>query len=57
MNKHDEKHDSSEPGLHKDWRTWVVVVLMVAAMAIYILSDNESLQSSGGEQVPVPAEP
>jgi hypothetical protein len=39
---------------HKDWRTWVVVALMLGAMAIYVLSDNESLQPGGEVQPSVP---
>ena len=49
--KHDHKHDhkhheqqhSGRKPLHHDWRAWVVVVLMLVAMAIYVLTDNESL--------------
>jgi hypothetical protein len=42
--------------LHRDWRAWVVVALMLAAMLAYVLSDNESLQLGGGPpQQPVPA--
>jgi hypothetical protein len=35
-------------GIHKDWRAWVVVGLMLAAMAAYVLSDNERLGLGGG---------
>jgi hypothetical protein len=31
-------------GLHKDWRTWTVVLLMLAATAAYVLTDNEALR-------------
>jgi hypothetical protein len=42
--------------LHRDWRAWVVVALMLAAMLAYVISDNESLQFGGGPpQQPVPA--
>jgi hypothetical protein len=27
---------------HHDWRFWVGLVLMLTAMAIYVLSDNEA---------------
>jgi hypothetical protein len=30
-------------GIHKDWRTWTVVGLMLGAMVVYVLSDDESL--------------
>jgi hypothetical protein len=58
---HDKQHHSKKQGLHKDWRLWVVVVLMLAAMAMYVLSDDESLQPVGPngpaiDSPPVPAE-
>ena len=31
--------------LHKDWRIWVAVVLMRAAIVIYVLSLDDSLLS------------
>jgi hypothetical protein len=57
MTKHPDKHkhDSPKQGLHNDWRTWAVVVLMLAAMLIYIFSDNEAIQPGGGEGPQVPA--
>jgi hypothetical protein len=29
--------------LHQDWRTWVVVVLMLAAMGIYVVTLDDSV--------------
>ena len=29
--------------LHKDWRVWLAVALMLAAMAMYVLSLDESV--------------
>jgi hypothetical protein len=29
--------------LHKDWRVWVAVILMLAAMIIYVLTLDDSL--------------
>jgi len=37
--------------LHHDWRVWVGVVLMLAAMAMYVLSLDEQL-GPAGERVP-----
>jgi hypothetical protein len=42
---------------HKDWRLWTVVVLMLVAMAVYVLSLDESIAPGGGEQPAVPAAP
>ena len=32
-------------GLHKDWRTWLALALMLAAVAIYVLTLDDSLLS------------
>jgi hypothetical protein len=43
---------------HRDWRAWVVVGLMLAAMYAYIMSMDESLQPGKPVQGPVmPAAP
>jgi hypothetical protein len=57
-NEHKHPHDH-HPGplwkrLHRDWRAWAVVLLMLAAMAAYVLSDNEALRPGGGTQQPMP---
>jgi hypothetical protein len=66
MTQHDHQHHANNhhhhPGkkaLHKNWITWAVVALMLAAMAIYVLSDDESLQPGGkaGEGLPSDAPP
>jgi len=33
--------------LHKDWRAWVVIVLMLAAIAIYVLTLDDSIEPTG----------
>jgi hypothetical protein len=56
MTKHNHKHSHSEKNeqhhhndksgirnLHKDWRSWVVVGLMLAAMAAYVLTLDDSV--------------
>jgi hypothetical protein len=45
--------------LHKDWRVWVGVVLMLAAMCAYVFTMDESIQPAGqpsGEPVNVPSD-
>jgi hypothetical protein len=45
--EHDEKHKHSHASkrrLHKDWRAWMAVALMLSGMLAYVLSDDESLQ-------------
>lgn len=64
MNKHDHKHSDSHAHDHKhahnksvwkphrDWRVWVVA-LMLFAMVMYVLSLDESIQPRGiGPAVP-----
>jgi hypothetical protein len=43
--------------LHKDWRFWVALGLMLAAMLVYVFSVDESFRSGGGVQPQVPAAP
>jgi hypothetical protein len=60
MPKHHPPHKQEEdkhwtdkflrPGLHKDWRTWLVIGLMVAAMGIYILTLDDSTQPGSAPQ-------
>jgi len=38
------RHRPTGQGLHKDWRAWLVVLLMLAAMAVYLLTIDESLR-------------
>mgnify|MGYP001218850811 FL=1 len=40
---------------HKDWRIWVAVGLMLAAMGAYVISNDESVLPGGGEEPAVPA--
>jgi hypothetical protein len=35
---HGEHHKPQGRKLHKDWRLWLMVVLMLAAMAVYLLT-------------------
>lgn len=38
--------------LHKDWRTWLVIVVMLAAIGIYVLTLDDSIQpasQTGGQ--------
>lgn len=45
--KHDHSHAPARKGVHKDWRVWVIVGLMLLGMLIYILTLDESLQPVG----------
>jgi hypothetical protein len=50
-----QTHPANKRPIHHDWKFWVALVLMLAAMGWYVLSDNESLQPGGGQDQPVPA--
>ncbi|MEM9657043.1 MAG: hypothetical protein AAF961_01660 [Planctomycetota bacterium] len=53
---HSHRHKPKQ-GLHKDWRSWVVVGLMLAAMVVYVLSMDESIAPGEppGDRPPVEA--
>lgn len=55
---HDHGDEPVRGGWHKDWRMWTVVALMLAAMAVYILSlDNEIVPGEPGQpRMPAMAE-
>ncbi len=48
--KQGQQNRNAQKGLHKDWRMWTVVILMLAAMAAYILSGDEALGPGGQPQ-------
>ena len=68
MSKHQHDHHRGDQhqhataqrrGLHKDWRVWVGVVLMLAAMCAYVFTMDESIQPAGqpgGEPDNVPSD-
>jgi hypothetical protein len=61
---HDHKHSGhdhhgNQPRkrpIHHNWWFWAAVVLMLGAMLVYIMSDDEAIGPGGtGEQVPAAA--
>ncbi len=40
---HTESRGPKRKRLHKDWRVWMAVILMLAAMIIYVLTLDDSL--------------
>ena len=42
-------------GLHKDWRAWLVIALMLAAIGTYVLTLDDSIQPGGAVQGGLPA--
>jgi hypothetical protein len=56
---HHEHHGQEKPRrqFHKDWRVWIGVVLILAAMAVYVLTNDETLRPGRRLQQPVPAAP
>ena len=45
---HAHHHGPAWKRLHRDWRVWVAVGLMLAAMLAYVASMDESLRPGGG---------
>jgi hypothetical protein len=37
---------------HRDWRVWTVVVLMLALMLVYVLTDDLSLRPAASHSAP-----
>jgi len=60
--KHDGHKHSTANGpkrpIHHDWRLWVAVVLMLAAMGAYVATMDEAIVPGEpvGEEVPAAAE-
>jgi hypothetical protein len=42
-------------GAHRDWRVWAAIMLMVALMAVYVLTEDESIQPGSPNGQPMPA--
>lgn len=55
---HHQQHHHTAPkrGLHKDWRLWTAVVLMLVAIAAYVLSLDEEVQPGGQPNPAAPAD-
>ena len=56
--QHEEKHETDtflKPGIHKDWRTWLVIGLMLAAIGTYVVTLDDSVQSGSVPQQGVSA--
>jgi ABC-type nickel/cobalt efflux system permease component RcnA len=55
VHTHEHATKPAGGGLHKDWRTWVVVGLMLVGMAVYILSMDEEIVPGEPLQPQMPA--
>jgi hypothetical protein len=47
---------SSKRGIHRDWRFWAAVVLMLAAMGAYVATMDEAILPGGPVEPEVPAD-
>jgi hypothetical protein len=55
--EHQHQHEPKRRKLHHDWRLWAVV-LMLGAMAVYVMTMDESLAPGGdGQKQPAAAGP
>ena len=55
---HSSHHAEEKPllrRLHKDWRAWLALGLMLAAIGMYVFSLDDSVQPGGGPDPGVPA--
>tara|TARA_Y100001934_G_C12357811_1_gene779028 strand:- start:407 stop:610 length:204 start_codon:yes stop_codon:yes gene_type:complete len=57
---HQQHQHKKKGGVHKDWKTWVVIGLMLLSMLMYVISDDESYPpgdpDAGRQPVPAAAE-
>ena len=53
--EHKGEHHAAKWGLHRDWRFWAVI-LMLAAMLLYVATMDESVLPGGQVEQPVPAD-
>jgi hypothetical protein len=56
-NPPEDEYRSYWRGAHKDWRLWIVVGLMLLAMATYVMTMDEAVQPGKKVQETVPAAP
>ncbi|MDP4200170.1 MAG: hypothetical protein Q8922_14340 [Bacteroidota bacterium] len=49
-----EAHHPYWTRAHHDWRFWVALILMIAGIAVYIVSQDLSMGPSGQQHQPVP---
>jgi hypothetical protein len=56
---HHEHQHETRPGrqLHKDWRVWVALIVILAALATYVLTNGEVLRPAPPPQEAAPATP
>jgi hypothetical protein len=55
---HHPDHPGNKPllfGLHKDWRAWLALGLMLAAIGMYVLTLDDSVQPGGAAGNAAPA--
>jgi hypothetical protein len=69
QNKHDSESEGSKPRdhahirhhgwrhIHKDWRLWFAVVLMLALILVYVFTVDLSLRPGKTAVPPTPAAP
>jgi hypothetical protein len=67
VHKHDAESEGAKPRdhahprhhfwrhVHRDWRVWIVVVLMISLIMVYVMSDNLSLRPGKRANQPTPA--
>ena len=52
---HEPPHRDFWRHAHRDWRVWLVVVLMLAMILVYVMTDNLSLRPGKRATQPTPA--
>ncbi len=55
LRDHEQTHGPYWKRAHRDWRLWVVVVLMIGLIFVYVMTDNLSLKPGRRPGEPMPA--
>ncbi|WP_417380129.1 hypothetical protein [Gimesia sp.] len=55
-NDHSHNHPSYLKRAHRDWRTYVAVILMLAGMVVYVMTMDLSEQPADTPPLPAPIE-
>ena len=55
--KHHNHQTHPKRPIHQDWRTWAIVLLMLAAMGVYVMTMDEAVAPGvqPGQEVPAAA--
>ena len=54
--RHREHELSRRTAIHKDWRTWVAVIVMLGTVGVYVLTLDDSVDAGAEPGIDAPAD-